>query len=114
MRGHGVPNFPDPGAGGGIKIPVGSGAFNPASPGVQPAERACKHLLPGGGPPLALSEQQKLQAVKFAQCMRAHGVPGFPDPTFQGGGLLRPSRPNGVDPNSPAFQKAAKSCGNPV
>jgi hypothetical protein len=39
----------------------------------------------------------------FAQCMRAHGVPNFPDPSSQGGPLGPDS---GVDPTSPQFQAA--------
>jgi hypothetical protein len=43
--------------------------------------------------------------------MRTHGVPNFPDPTFGGGGL-KSQLPSGVDPQSPAFQKAAAACGH--
>jgi hypothetical protein len=39
----------------------------------------------------------------FARCMRAHGVPDFPDPNGQSG-QLGPS--SGIDPNSPQFQAA--------
>jgi hypothetical protein len=43
--------------------------------------------------------------VAFAQCMRAHGVPNFPDPS---GGLFNLS---GMDQGSPQFQHAAGICG---
>jgi hypothetical protein len=48
--------------------------------------------------------------LKFAACMRAHGVPKFPDPqTGPGGGMLmRIGRD--VDPSSPQFQAAQKTC----
>jgi hypothetical protein len=39
-------------------------------------------------------------SLAFARCMRAHGVPKFPDP----GGQLRPG--SGADPASAAFQAA--------
>jgi hypothetical protein len=39
----------------------------------------------------------------FAKCMRAHGVPNFPDPGGQGGQLGPGS---GIDPNSPKFTAA--------
>jgi hypothetical protein len=42
-------------------------------------------------------------SLAFAQCMRAHGVPDFPDPNGQSG-QLGPS--SGIDPNSPQFQAA--------
>jgi hypothetical protein len=59
------------------------------------------------------------QALAFAQCMRAHGVPNFPDPrTNGGGGLLIQQKAgsgasltvNGVSVSSPAFQSAMRSC----
>jgi hypothetical protein len=49
----------------------------------------------------------KLAAQKHAQCMRAHGVPDYPDPRFPPGGGVE----EGAGPDSPAFQAAAKACG---
>ncbi|HWE32265.1 MAG TPA: hypothetical protein VG410_02200 [Solirubrobacteraceae bacterium] len=46
--------------------------------------------------------------IKFADCMRANGVPSFPDPSGGGGGV---QIPNSVDTNAPAFQRARKACG---
>jgi hypothetical protein len=43
--------------------------------------------------------------VKWAQCMRSHGLSGFPDPNAQG--AFDSSR---FDDRSPAFQTAAKAC----
>jgi hypothetical protein len=45
IRSHGVPNFPDPKlhAGGGIDMEA------PNSPQFKTAQKACQHLLPGGG-----------------------------------------------------------------
>jgi hypothetical protein len=45
------------------------------------------------------------RAVEFAQCMRAHGVTNFPDPTTAG-----PGAKDGLDPNSPTFQAAQTAC----
>jgi hypothetical protein len=47
--------------------------------------------------------------VKYSQCMRAHGVPKFPDPSSSGGigidaGAL------GVDPRGAVFKAAEKAC----
>jgi hypothetical protein len=44
--------------------------------------------------------------------MRSHGVPGFPDPKVisSSGGNQRVYL-SGVNPQSPAFQAAAKACG---
>jgi hypothetical protein len=124
MRSHGVGNFPDPSAGGGIRIASGSGV-NPASPAFQAAQSSCQKLLPGGGPGSGPpSEQVKQQMLALSTCMRAHGVSGFPDPSTgqppppgSGYGLVFGRNgeyiavPKAIDPSSPSFQQAAKTCG---
>jgi hypothetical protein len=47
--------------------------------------------------------------LKFAACMRSHGVPNLPDPGGGGGGIQIPSG-SGINPSSPAFQSAQKAC----
>jgi hypothetical protein len=51
--------------------------------------------------------------VKFAQCMRTHGVPEFPEPT-EGKLIVHNSNRNGhasgVNPESSQFQAATKDC----
>lgn len=112
MRSHGVSSFPDPSPGGGIKLPVGSGSGpDPRAPAFQGAQRSCKYLLPGGGPPASVPESVKAAELKNARCMRAHGVPNFPDPTFPTGGGVERQLPFSIDPNSPALKAAAKACG---
>ncbi|HWE10302.1 MAG TPA: hypothetical protein VG325_13190 [Solirubrobacteraceae bacterium] len=123
MRSHGVPNFPDPSAGGGIQIQAGSG-LNPFSPSFRAAQAGCRRLLPGGGPgaehPTA---QAKAEMLKISQCMRQHGITGFPDPTLtprsspagssaiidRGGVVL--AIPDTIDTRAPAFNQAAAACG---
>lgn len=131
MRSHGVPKFPDPAPGGaGIHIAIGPGSgIDPQSPAFQAAQQACRHLLPGGGPgaghPTAQARQAMLQT---ARCMRAHGIPDFPDPTTSppgrggtGGPRLVLGRdglflalPAGMNPGTPAFRSAAAACHFPV
>jgi hypothetical protein len=53
------------------------------------------------------------QAVKFSACMRAHGLPNFPDPTQQaGGGIQLKVGPGqaGAGPGSPKFTAANQAC----
>ena len=52
----------------------------------------------------ASSNNSKL--VRYADCMRTHGVPDFPDP-LDGGFPLRTS---GINMSSPAFVSAQKGC----
>ena len=131
MRANGVPTFPDP-SGQGFEIQPGSG-IDPSSPAFQAAQAKCQKLMPAGGPAPGTvthpSTQWLAHMVKVAQCMRGHGVPNFPDPTttvpspstLHGGGVI--SDIDGVvfvfpaatiDPQSPAFTRAAKACGFPL
>jgi hypothetical protein len=57
----------------------------------------------GGGS----SDSTKL--VQYAQCMRANGVPSFPDPV-NGQLQLQVTRGGPLDPSSPQFQAAQKAC----
>lgn len=51
------------------------------------------------------------KAVKFAECMRANGVPEFPDPDASGAltldGIVNGSS---LDPSAPAFRQALTAC----
>jgi hypothetical protein len=46
--------------------------------------------------------------LAYAACMRSHGVPNFPDPGPRGDVTIR--RAYGIDPSSPSFQAAQKTC----
>lgn len=122
MRAHGLPSFPDPSSGGGIHIEVASG-LKPFSPAFRTAQAACHKLLPGGGPGAQHpSAALKAQMLRISECMRSHGVSGFPDPTYsppsdpadyslllnRGGVIL--AVPRTVDPGSPSFRQAASAC----
>jgi hypothetical protein len=58
------------------------------------------------------------QAEKFSRCMRAHGLRDFPDPQTGSGGSSGIAIQGGggpsadLRPDSPAFQRAQKACGN--
>ena len=99
VRSHGVPDFPDP-QNGHFLI---SGA-DQDNPHFSSATQACQHLLGPGG--MSGGGSNNTQLLAFAHCMQTHGVPRFPDPTANGGIGL----PQGVDPNSPQFQKAWQEC----
>jgi hypothetical protein len=63
----------------------------------------------GGSSSPASAEQTAYQkALAYAQCMRGHGEPQFPDPNSQGNILLPASV--GGSPNSAAFVAANKAC----
>jgi hypothetical protein len=80
----------------------GKGSDNPCDVYLQAASTALR-----GGKPAQKPDPAKLE--KFSQCMRAHGIPDFPDPS--GNGLQLHSSPGSdLDPNNPTFQSAQKAC----
>jgi hypothetical protein len=82
------------------------------SPGYPAANKACEHLLPTRTvPDDAELHQQLIRALKGAGCIRAHGYPGFPDPTTQPGYLYWPPLPASIDTTSPQFDSTVKACG---
>jgi hypothetical protein len=105
MRAHGITNFADPTNGGELTIPPG----DKDSPAFRSASQACQSLMSGGaggvGPSGEKSDMTRAQALTLAKCMRAHGVPNFPDPNASGA-----IPPGSVDPNSPQVKSALKAC----
>jgi hypothetical protein len=115
MRSHGVPNFPDPiihhsAHGTSVKMIVGVGTFK-HDPQASAAQEACHRLLPNGGipPHETVTPQEQTQYLKAAACIRSHGVPSFPDPTFEGGGVHIPQKYHDLN-SSPAFKAAVEDC----
>jgi hypothetical protein len=126
MRSHGVPNYPDPPSGG--QAPKA----DPQHLGVgisqlQAAQRSCRRLYPGNGGALGASLRQCEETgncpqamvhrvmnsmLVFSRCMRAHGVPNWPDPTIDSEGRpgfnLVPI--HGTDWNSPQIQNKIYEC----
>jgi hypothetical protein len=114
MRSHGITDFPDPtpdsSGGGGFDINGSPGSdLNPNLPRYQAADTACKPLLPSGGVSRPVGAVQEQAWLKWAACIRSHGIPTFPDPSFAGGGVKLASG-SGVKPNSPQFAAAQKAC----
>jgi hypothetical protein len=114
-RAHGI-NIPDPSSGGGAA--GGGGLFrtlrNYPQAQTQAARQACSQYFAQAFPQLNLTPTQRAQVqqqlVKFAECMRSHGV-NIPDPTFNGNGGFGLRQAFGsVDRNSPAFQAGLKAC----
>jgi hypothetical protein len=113
MQSHGDPGFPDP-----VKGPGGAWLYleDPqnrqdfSGPGFNAAQKACKKLQPSQSITPAERQAAISQLLKLARCMRAHGVPNFPDPSTAGGGVSIRIGGNGVDPSSPQFRSAVQSC----
>src|SRR5262245_25471503 len=111
MRDNGVPTFPDP-------VAKSDGTFSFERPQGVPrsalddALESCQSEARAAGF-ASLSEaddpETQDQLLEFSRCMRANGVPDFPDPKPNGSGSLE-SIFGGVDVESPRVQEALQSC----
>lgn len=120
MRSHGDPGQVDPtvdangvihitypaSASGSGHAELGSGTNNPCSSYLTAASTALR-----GGQPLQKPDPAKLE--KYSQCMRAHGIPDFPDPTSHGLSIhVQPG--SDLNPQNPTFKNASKLCAKKV
>jgi hypothetical protein len=108
IREHGVPHFPDPDAKGDFVFGID------VSPAVwQKAVDACKDLEPPGALSGKRSPKQQSAALRFAQCIREHGVKDFPDPA-NGEPLVDTTRiPSANKPGGMTILNAAmRKCGS--
>ncbi len=107
MRAHGDPGFPDPQSNGTfISNNADHGAL--AGPRFLSANKSCAHLEGPGLSP-AQQERQTSQLLRFAACMRAHGITNFQYSPPHGGGTGGLGA-QGANPNSPQFQAAQRAC----
>jgi hypothetical protein len=109
MRSHGVPQFPDPTSSGELPKPLVVEARNSNPPRFDAANSACQHLLPAGGRQPTITPADQADYVRAAACMRSHGFPVFPDPTFQDNNVTL-NIPSSIDTSSPRFKRAAATC----
>lgn len=115
MRSHGVSDFPDPPGSGEFTIDgvINGSSLDPNAPAFKRAIGACKGLEPTGFTGHKRTASQQANALKFAQCMRANGVPDFPDPT-PNGPLIDTNRiPSAAGRGArdiPGLQAAAHKC----
>jgi hypothetical protein len=126
MRSHGVPNFPDPPSGGQAPKPDPQ-QLGVSTPQLRAAQRSCQHLYPSnsgtlgaslrqceetGNCPQAMLHQVMNSMLAFSRCMRARGVPNWPDPTLDSEGRpgfnLVPI--HGTDWNGPQIQNKISEC----
>jgi hypothetical protein len=110
MRSQGVPNFPDPNGSG--EIPKATAQqFGVSSSQYQTAQTACAHLLPDSGEASPVEIAQMMSGMRgFAQCMRAHGVSNWPDPSTDRAGHPVFYLHNKVDANSPRIMTTIHAC----
>ena len=115
MRAHGIPNYPDPSS---VSGPIDENQLGVSDTVYETAKTTCDRLYPqpqSAGITTAQQQQVEAQLLKFAECMRSHGLPSFPDPNpastiwGPGGGPIF-SHPSSINPNSPQFTSAENAC----
>lgn len=107
MRSHGDPAWPDPGSNG--AFPDNNGSLDRSSAAYKAAATACKTLEPTGRVPLAWLQQGDRQLLRYSACMRAHGIPKYPDPTLSSTGVSISVQGN-IGQHSPQFTAAQQAC----
>lgn len=110
LRSHGVPNYPDPNAAG--EEPPGSKQLI-STPQGQAAVGACTYWSSRIHNDVAAQNQVvQVEYVRFAECMRTHGLPEFPDPSYAEGRLefVLSASQDGFDPHSPQVLAKARAC----
>jgi hypothetical protein len=113
MQSHGDPGQTDPTIDSNKVIHITYPANSAAGAGGQDKTGPCASYLTAastalrGGQPVQKPDPAKLLA--FSECMRANGIPDFPDPS--GGGLqIRVSPGSDLNPDNAKFKNAAKLC----
>jgi hypothetical protein len=119
MRAHGITNFPDPvKSAGGVGLSVAESPGSPtvtvggipfSGPAFTAAAKTCR-FGPGDNARPSLSAAQRRGMLQNAACMRRHGVPNFPDPSFGPRGGVKGAASAGINRNAPAFIRANREC----
>jgi hypothetical protein len=108
MRSHGIPNWPDPNSAGFFD----KSKLRPLGLSVSRVraleEGPCNIPLPSPQTS-TITPADRTDYLKAATCMRSHGFPDFPDPTFPNNSVTL-DIPSSIDRNSAKFKSAATTC----
>jgi hypothetical protein len=112
MRSHGIPNFPDPtvhdtGQSQGLGFNVPS-SVDQNSAQYQSANKTCQKQTGFGHFTAAQRQQAMSTMLKYAGCMRSHGITNFPDPIANSQQIG--FNITGIDLKSPKVEAANKVC----
>jgi hypothetical protein len=109
MRSHGLPKWPDPTNGGEFDKSKLQQTGYSVSQVRADEDGPCKHLLPASPAAPTISAAGRTDYLKAAACMRSHGFPGFPDPTFPNGNIHL-NIPSSINQASAPYRSAATIC----
>jgi len=98
-------------------IPGGIDGTNKGGQGNAGPGQYCRTYMDEAVTDLQGGQHQKqpsqVQLVKFSQCMRANGVPDFPDPS-NGGLSFNRAGGGDLNPSNPVFQNASDLCAQKI
>ncbi len=110
LRSHGIPNWPDPTSDGGfdkaklVQLGVSGSRVRALEDG------ACNIPIPSGRPQgQTITAADRTDYLKGAACMRSHGFPAFPDPTFPNNNVTL-DIPSSINQDSSRYNSAATIC----
>jgi hypothetical protein len=109
LRSHGLPGWPDPDSTGGFdkaklrQLGVSGSRVRRLEDG------PCNIEIPSAGGSQPITAADRADYLRAAACMRSHGFPGFPDPTFENN-TVATNVPAGIDQDSARFKQAATTC----
>jgi hypothetical protein len=114
MRSHGIQNFPDPtvqdnahSKGVGFAMPSG---IDTHSSQYQSANKTCQKQSGFGHISTAQLQQGMNDMLKYAECMRSHGITNFPDPFENSHQIGFNTSGLGIDQSSARYKAANKAC----
>jgi hypothetical protein len=108
MRSHGIPGWPDPTSDGGFdKFKIRQLGV-PRSRILAIEDGHCNITIPSPNQ-YTITPADRVDYFKGAACMRRHGFPTFPDPTF-GNNTVTFNAPASIDRNSPQARAAVAIC----
>jgi hypothetical protein len=96
-----------------VAIPGGVYGTNKGGQGNAGPGQYCRTYIDQAQTDLQGNQHQQppsqVQLVKFSECMRANGIPDFPDPS-NGGLTFNRAAGGDLNPSNPVFQKASTLC----
>jgi hypothetical protein len=112
MHAHGIPDYPAPQSNGQLQKIVSGQQVGVSDAVLHSASTACQSLWPYQALTQAQQQQELAEDLKFARCMRAQGLPKFPDPTATHGRVLFviSASQDGFDPHSAQVLAKAHHC----
>jgi hypothetical protein len=109
MRAHGIRKWPDPEINGVFdKSKIGRLGLDMSR--VQAIQtRFCNYDFQAGDQTPNITPAEQVDYLRASACMRTHGYPTFPDPTFPND-HVRVDFPPNIDREAPRFRSAATIC----